>query len=175
MLGAGAGAVEDGAGCGLGALVVGFGAGVPLPVLMADGCRLVLWRGTEWWCLARLCVRWALGVADGVVLGLADGFETAVAAVEGAAWLKRFMKPTTPTALSRVARQVRVDTLRRPWSRRARSRSCCLMATTKPETTLRDHQGALKAASARTEFPDRGAAGSGQLAMARDARPERSA
>jgi hypothetical protein len=43
-----------------------------------------------------------------------------VAAEELGAWLNKFMNPTTPTPLSSVARQVRVDSLRRPRSRCAR-------------------------------------------------------
>jgi hypothetical protein len=67
----------------------------------------------------------ALELGVGVPLGLADGLVGggAVVAVEAAAWLNRFMKPITPTALSSPARQVSTDTLRRPLSRRARSRS----------------------------------------------------
>jgi hypothetical protein len=69
--------------------------------------------------------------ADGLALPLGpdDGVveEDAEVAVAVAAWLNRFMNPKTPTALSNVARQVSVDTLRRPLSRRARSRSRYLM------------------------------------------------
>ena len=82
-----------------------------------------------------------------VVLGLGDGVVAAAAWVAVlAAWLKRFMNPTTPTALSRLARQVKVDSLRRPLSRCARRRSRCLMAVTKSDHALRGHQERLKAA-----------------------------
>ena len=65
---------------------------------------------------------WLAGAGRGCGCG---GLRTVVAVV--AEWLNRFMKPTTPTALSSVARQVSVDSLRRPSSRCARSRSRCLM------------------------------------------------
>ena len=86
--------------------------------------------------LAFLCALvLALGLGDGLTLGAAVELPAlgevgadcdAVAAVV-AGWLNRFMNPTTPTALSSVARQVIVDSLRKPASRCALSRSRCLM------------------------------------------------
>jgi hypothetical protein len=84
--------------------------------------------------LAFFCPLWlGLGLADGLALAAAllpEDFVDAdcdAAVTVLAVWLNKFMKPTTPTALSSVARQVRVDSLCKPLSRRALSRSRCLM------------------------------------------------
>lgn len=125
-VGDGAGGVGGGFGFGLALLDVGFGVGLVLVDLVAFGAALLL-------VLCALLV----GLDDGLALalglppalGLVDGapaWDTVIAVVV-AAWLNRFMKPTTPTALSSVARQVMVDSLRSPSSRCARSRSRCLM------------------------------------------------
>jgi hypothetical protein len=132
-VGLGAGADDD---------LAGAGAGAPLEelcvvdgALLPDAPLLGLAPGAVGWLPARWCAAWRpfaclpLGLAEGVglALGLEDGV-VEVVVVDAAAWLKRFMKPTTPTALSRVARQVSTDTRRRPLSRRARSRSRYLIA-----------------------------------------------
>lgn len=74
-------------------------------------------------CLCALLL--ALGLGDGLTLAPAAALalrpalgelgadcDTVVAVV--AEWLNRFMNPTTPTALRRVARQVIVESLRKP-------------------------------------------------------------
>jgi hypothetical protein len=70
------------------------------------------------------------GEADGLTAadGVGPGEGGADATVEAAEELNRFIRPTTPTLLSRVARQVSVDSRRRPVSRRAPRRSRFLMA-----------------------------------------------
>jgi len=73
-----------------------------------------------------------VALADELGLGEPDGLADGVLACEvvvtaGAEWLNKFMNPTVPTALSSVARQVSVDSLRRPRSRRKASRSLCRM------------------------------------------------
>lgn len=77
----------------------------------------------------------AEGLADALALGLALGvvpgwFGEVAVVVVAAEWLNMFIKPTTPTVLSRVARQVSLESLRRPLSRCALSRSRCLMVLT---------------------------------------------
>jgi hypothetical protein len=118
----------------VGLLDVGAGAGWDdFCGLAAEECALgaadvaalaaALWPGDA--CGLALPAGLPLVLTPGVVEGEVP--EVLVVAAVVAEWLKRFMKPTTPTALRRVARQVRVDTRRRPSSRRARSRSRCLM------------------------------------------------
>ena len=109
-----------GVGCAVGvACVEGAVVGVALPAAFLCACLLVL-------------------VGDGVAVARAaasacdpgpgpDDGVLSCAVVVATAWLNRFMKPTTPTALNRVARHVRVDSLRRPSSRCALSRWRCLM------------------------------------------------
>jgi len=74
--------------------------------------------------LAFLCAL-LLALGDGLALPLAAAPELLPALGEAGAdcdtvvavvaeWLNRFMNPTTPTALRRVARQVIVDSLRKP-------------------------------------------------------------
>jgi len=138
-VGLGAGADDDDLlddGCGLGALLdelLWLVDGVLLPVVPLLG--LAPGVVDDWPGLAlRPCDGLADGLADGVPLGLglglADGDvdEVEVVAADEARWLNRFMKPTTPTALSKVARQVSTDTRRSPLSRRATSRSRYLMS-----------------------------------------------
>lgn len=131
--GVGVGAGGVGGGLGLAELEVGFGFGWALGALLVEprdagelGAAVCLRE-----CLLRLADALGLG-PGGLGLGLADGFEglafaaSDAVAVE-AAWLNRFMNPTTPTALSSDARQVSVDSLRSPLSRCAPRRSRCLM------------------------------------------------
>ena len=68
-----------------------------------------------------LCAPFAEGLADALALGLAPGWPDEVVVVDAAEWLNMFMRPTTPTVLSKVARQVSLDSLRRPSSRCALS------------------------------------------------------
>jgi len=58
------------------------------------------------------------------------------------------MNPNTPAVLSKVARQVSVDSLRRPLSRCTLRRSRRLMISTKPDNALSAHQERLKIALA---------------------------
>ncbi|HVB43546.1 MAG TPA: hypothetical protein VNF47_12685 [Streptosporangiaceae bacterium] len=113
-VGAGAGVLGGGA-----SVAVGRGAGAAAD-RTGRGAVVVLALGLVWR---------ADGLADGLAPGLAlgAGEPFAVDVVATVEWLNRFMKPTTPTALSSVARQVSVDSLRSPSSRRALSRSRCLM------------------------------------------------
>ena len=127
-LGLGAGGVRGGltVGFGVGLLVVGPGAGRTLDVARFGAavlaCRAWLWPGEG----VVLALPVALGLAGPD--GLADGVPPCEVVVSaGAEWLNRFMNPTVPTALSKVARQVRVESLRRPSSRRKASRSLCRM------------------------------------------------
>jgi hypothetical protein len=130
--GVGLGAGGEGGGLGLALLVVGFGFGFGWAVGWALLLDLVAFGDA--FALAFLCaLLLALGLGDGLPLGLAlpalgevgvDCDAVAAAVVE---WLNRFMNPTTPTALRSVARQVSVDSLRKPWSRCALRRSRCFM------------------------------------------------
>ncbi len=126
---------------GLALLVVGFGFGFGWAVgwallddLPAAGEGFALAFAPAFLCALLL----ALGLGDGLPLAPGAALELlalgevgadcdTVAAVV-AEWLNRFMNPTTPTALRSVARQVMVESLRRPWSRRALSRSRCFMS-----------------------------------------------
>ena len=145
IVGLGVGVCDVGVGVGR-ALCVG--AGPPAGEVVPGAGRALLVACPLWDGLA-LGLGLPLGVAAlGLGNGPAEGVVAPAAwvAVVLAAWLNRFMNPTTPTALSRLARQVKVDSLRKPLSRCARRRSRCLMAATKSDHALRGHQERLKAA-----------------------------
>ncbi len=119
--GVGVGAGGVGGGATVGVLVVGAAAGVF--ALLVAGAGLDAF-------VPELLLGDGLGEADELppdTPGVVDGAVPDVVRALVAEWLKRFMKPTTPTALSTVARQVSLDTLRKPSSRRARRRSRCLI------------------------------------------------
>jgi len=127
--------VEAGAGADDDLLGAGPAAGAVVDVLLVGaGAELLfelLGLGRALRCLPSPWV--VFGLALGVALGLAPGLvddvvDVGAAVAVDAEWLKRFMKPAMLAALSSVARQVRVDTLRKPLSRRAPSRSRYLMA-----------------------------------------------
>lgn len=131
-VGLGAGGVGDGFTVGL----LGFGFGLGWELGPDDAGAVLAFGAALGERLARFTLPAAcvdgeaegdgLVVADGLGLPGAEGVVDAAVA-DDAAWLNRFMNPTTPTALSSVARQVRVDSRRRPRSRCAPSRSRCLM------------------------------------------------
>jgi hypothetical protein len=112
-------------------LVVGAGVGVgvgraldlprdgdALAVLCPAACRFELWPEEG---LALVCAGELGPVLPG---GLGDGLVACeVVVTAGAEWLSTFMNPTVPTAPSMVARQVRVESLRRLVSRRKARRS----------------------------------------------------
>jgi hypothetical protein len=129
----------------------------PLAEVVVPAARelLLVWRPGDG--LAELD-----GLADpnGLLPGLPGGVAARawVTAAVPAVWLSRFMKPNTPTVLSRVARQVRVDSLRRPLSRCAPSRCRGLMGSTKPDNALSAHQERLKIALASAPQCDRSVA-----------------
>ena len=132
-VGLGAGGVCGGltVGLGVGLRVDGLGVGRALDLAGPGEPPVVL-------CLAPWRFRLLLGdgfgpaVPEAPGLAWADGLVEGVLACDvvvtaGAEWLNKFMNPTAPTALSSVARQVRVESLRRPSSRRKASRSLCRM------------------------------------------------
>ncbi len=164
-VGLGAGGVGDGRTVGL--LDVGFGFGLGCELGPDDaGAELGFWAA-----LGDRLARCTLpgecpggetegeGLAAGAWLppGLpeADGVAGAVAA-EVAAWLNRFMNPTTPTALSSVARQVRVDSRRSPRSRCAPSRSRCLMSANESGSDVKRPPRTVQGAPSELPGPDSG-------------------
>jgi hypothetical protein len=147
-VGLGAGGVE-------GALTVGFGVGLWV-VGAGVGCALEVAR---FGAAAGLCLacRFGLWLGDGLALALPEAFELAgpdglvdgvpaceVVVTAGAEWLNRFMNPTAPTALSKVARQVSVESLRRPSSRRKVSRSLCRMGANEIGTCVKSPPRAVQ-------------------------------
>ncbi len=134
-VGFGAGWRTVGAGVGRARDVARFGAAAAL----CSACSFGLWLGDG----LPLALPEAPGLAgpDGLVDGV-PACEVVVAA--GAEWLNTFINPTAPTALSKVARQVSVESLRRPSSRRKVSRSPCRMGVTKSGIALRVHQERFK-------------------------------
>jgi hypothetical protein len=121
-----------------GAVTVGFGV-----ALWVDGAgagfALDVDRFRVVWCVG--ACRFELLLCDGFGLALsrpvADGDLPGVGVlacevvVAGAEWLNRPVIPTAPTALSSVARQVSVESLRSPSSRRKVSRCLCRIAVNK--------------------------------------------
>jgi hypothetical protein len=120
-----------------GAVTVGFGVALWVEGTGA-GFALDVVRFGVVWCLG--ACRFELLLGDGVGLALpalpvadGDGLGVGVLACEvvvaaGAEWLNRPVIPTAPAALSRVARQVSVESLRSPSSRRKVSRCLCRIA-----------------------------------------------
>ena len=127
-VGLGAGGVGEGFTVGLLDVGLGLGLGLGCELGLDDaGAELALGEA-----LGERLARFALlatcageeAEAEGLAAeaGLLPGLPEAGGAVDAAvaevaAWLNRFMNPTTPTALSSVARQVRVESRRRSRSR----------------------------------------------------------
>ena len=115
-VGLGAGGVGDGFTVGL--LDVGFGFGLGCELGLVDAGAVLALGAALGERLARFTLPATCldgeGDGEGLVVAGAAGLPEAEGVVDAvvaddAAWLNRFMNPTTPTALSSVARQVRVD------------------------------------------------------------------
>lgn len=129
-VGAGVGVLGGGVGLTVALVEDGAGFGVEPPAAVDEPPAAGVVLGCFFPVRAAFLVALALGdgVVDGLVLAPDVGVVPVLAVVVVTGWwLNKFMKPTTPTALSRVARQVIVESLRRPSSRCARSLSRCLM------------------------------------------------